>query len=135
MNPPTIENSLPLSSKRVIGPIPPRDRDGKFRLKPYLGDRIKTNALGEPVRDKDNQPIVERADLRESWEYKVYEPGHERHIDQDAIKGLRLFRVDYDVEPIALVYARNADEARDVYKKEFGIIRFGDSDPKVSPAE
>lgn len=135
MNPPVDAHDPSNVKKRVIGPIPPRDKHGKMLLEPFVGKRIKTNALGEPVRDKDNQPIEIDADLREEWEYKLYEPGCERFIRQDATKGLRLWQVDLDVEPIALVYARDEHHALETYKKEMGIIRFGDKDPVITPAE
>lgn len=135
MNPPVTAQNPSRPAKRVIGPIPPRDRHGKMLLIPYMGKKIKLNALGEPMRDKDGNPIEIEADLREEWEYKVYEPGCEKFMRPEAIKGLRLFSVDHDVEPIALVYARDEHDALSVYKREMGIIRFGDKDPTVAPAE
>ena|SRR5690242_744631 len=134
MNPPVSAQSAQ-SRKRVIGPIPPRGSDGRLQLLPVMGKRPKLNILGEPARDHKGQPIEEEADLRDPWEYLAYEPGREKDMDPKAIEGKRLYRVDHDVEPIALVFARDEDDAVRVYKREFGVLRFGDKDPVVTPAE
>lgn len=128
-------SAQPALKKRVIGPIPPRDKHGKLQLTPIKGKRVKTNILGEPVRDKDGNPLEYDADLREPHDYLAYEQGKEKEMRPESTNGLRLFQVDHDVEPLALVYARDADDAIRVYKREFGILRFGDTDPKVTPAE
>src|SRR5579883_3276741 len=119
-------------ARRVIGPIPPRDKQGKLMIAPHLAKRVKLNALGEPVRDDKGQPIEEMADTRQPWEYKLYEPGMENYIAEGATKGLKLFLVDYGIEPLAKVYAHNAEEAVRVYKAEWGITRCAETDPKAT---
>ena len=124
-------SGLPMNRRRVIGPVPPRARDGKLQIKPALEKRVKLNVLGEPVRDEKGQPIEEMVDTRQPLEYRLYEPGHENAIADGATKGLQLFQVEYDAEPIMQVYARDKAHAAEVYKKEWGITRVGDSDPVV----
>lgn len=135
MNPPVNAHNPSNVKKRIIGPIPPRDKHGRMMLLPNMGRKVKTNVLGEPVRDDRGNPVEIDADLREDWEYKVYEPGCEKFVKPEALKGLRLFQVDLDVEPIALIYARDERHALEVYKKEMGVVRFGDKDPVINPAE
>ncbi len=125
-----------MSHRRTIGPVPPRDKFGKLLIKPILEKRPKLNILGEPERDEKGNPLEEVADTRQAWEYKMYEPGHENLIQDGATKGLKLFRVDYDIEPIMLVYARDEQDAVRVWKREWGISKLnGESDPVVTAVE
>ena len=130
-----IRNDVAQYKRRVIGPVPPRDEKGKYRIRPILGEQVKINRLGEPVRDKDGQPILETVDQRNRMEYLTYEPGHERQIAEGATKGLSLFRVDLAPEPLYYVYARNPSEAKDVFLREAGITRLAGDDPKVSSVQ
>lgn len=81
--------------RRVIGPIPPRDENGDLRM---IGEVYSPRTL--KFFNGTQQP------------------------DPAAIKGLRLFSVDYGMEPILKVYARDEAHAVDVYRKEWGIVRF-----------
>lgn len=102
--------TLPGGARRVIGPIPPRDKNGRL----MLHDK---DAKGQPVE----------RDEREYWNYEVnHKPAEE------AVKGMKLFQVDLPPEPLALVYAKSEDHAVKVYQKEMGITRFGERDPKVT---
>ncbi|HZV08018.1 MAG TPA: hypothetical protein VE999_23240 [Gemmataceae bacterium] len=126
------------TARRVIGPVPPRDKHGRMLLAPLLEKRVKLNLLGEPVRGPDGQPIEEMVDARHPWEYRAYQRGDELHIAEGATKGLKLYRVDVGIEPIMLVYAKNEQDAVEVWKKEWGVTRISnepDSDPKVTLAE
>lgn len=125
--------TIPAGNKRVIGPIPPRDKHGKMLIGPIMEKRAKLNILGEPARDKDNNPVEEVADVRPPLEYLSFD-GTQRPAE-NATRGLRLFQVDYGIEPSLLVYARNEHDAIDVYKKEWGILRFGETDPVVNAVE
>lgn len=112
---PTV-NAQPAPTKRIIGPIPPRFKDGKLRVKD----------AGAP-KDVAGLTAVELS-ARE-LDARVYVQGQE--ADQEAIKGLHLFEVDLESEPILRVYARSEAEAVEVYKKEWGVKRFGENDPKI----
>src|SRR6185312_5285850 len=90
----------PGGARRLIGPIAPRDAQGRLRLKPQLGKRVKVNVLGEPIRDEKEQPVEEDCDLRDPREYLAYEHGQE--IAPGATKGMLLFQVDYSPEPLVL---------------------------------
>ena len=124
--------TLPGGARRIIGPIPPRDDKGRLRIAPIMAKKIRTNALNEPVRDERGNPIEELADSRDPRDYFSYEIGYENQIADGATKGLHLFQVDLSPEPLALVYAKNENDAVSVYKREFGITRFGERDPKVT---
>lgn len=112
---PTV-NAQPAPIKRVIGPIPPRAKDGTLRAKdaPDL-----TNLAGLRAEE-----ICQR-----KLDARVYVQGQE--ADPEAIKGLQVFEVDLESEPILRVYARSEAEAVEVYKKEWGVKRFGENDPKI----
>lgn len=118
-----------LPSRRTIGPIPPRDKTGRLCLVPQIGKRLKVDEFGEPVADENGRNVWEMGDTRDPREYAAYEAGQKPA--PEAIKGLRLFKVDMPPEAFALVYAKSADHAVDVYKAEFGITRFGEYDPKA----
>lgn len=121
-------------TRRVIGPIPPRDpKTKRLKLEPQLGERVKLNAIGQPVLDKDGQPIVEIVDTRDPREYLSWEYGQKPA--EGSTEGLRLFectikhedKVAADgkenvSEPFVHLYARDADDAARVYKSEMGVI-------------
>lgn len=98
-------------ARRVIGPIPPRGKDGKLLLKEY--------------KDRDGNFLA-----RDPREYLAYEHGHEPA--EGSTKGLKLYQVDLKPEPITLLYAKDESDAVRVYKAEMGITRFGENDPKVT---
>ena len=118
------------AARRVIGPVPPRDKNGRLQLAPIIGRRPKIDEIGNPVRDDEGRILYEQGDTRDPREYAAYE--HGQKPDPAALKGMRLFQVDLDPEPIVQVYARHEAEAVEVYKREMGITRFGQTDPKVS---
>lgn len=120
------------SARRTIGPIPPRDKSGKLMIAPIVGKRAKLDALGIPVRDKEGNVLFEAGDTREASEYALYEQG--QTAADGATKGLTLFRVDLSPEPLALVYARDKQDAVSVYKREFGVTRFTENEPAVTEA-
>lgn len=132
---PQIDQAIRNEKRRVIGPIPPRDEKGRMRIKPIIGEQVKVNRLGEPVRDKDGQPILESVDTRDKQEYLTYERGHERQMVEGATKGLTLFRVDLEPEPFYYIFARDKEQAKDVFIREAGIKRLGGDDPKITPVQ
>ena len=114
-------------ARRVIGPVPPRDKNGRMAIAPAIGKRVKLNVIGEPYRDANGQPVEEDADLRSPIEYTVYEQGAKAL--PDALKGLDLYQVDLHGEPLVQVYAKNPEHAVKVYKAEMGITRCAEHDP------
>jgi hypothetical protein len=117
--------------KRVIGPIPPRDPHGRLLISPLMGKRVRLNSLKEPVRDERGQPVEETVDLRDPREYSTWQPG--MVPAEGSTKGLKLFQVDYDIEPFCQVFATDADDALRVWRKEMGIQRLNSfDDPKVT---
>lgn len=120
-------------SRRTIGPIPPRDKTGKLMIPPIMGKRPKLDQLGVPMRDKDGNVLFETGDTRDPREYAAYEQGHEPA--EGATKGLTLFQVDLSPEPLALVYAKDEQDAVKVYKREFGITRFTENEPRLTAVE
>lgn len=112
--------TTPARFRRVIGPIPPRDSKRRLKLAPVPGKRVKTNALGEPIRDKEGQPVMEDYDTRDWREYYNFEAG--QHPAEGATKGLRLFQIDLSKEPLVQVYARDERHAEEVWKAEMGIL-------------
>jgi hypothetical protein len=110
--------------RRTIGPVPPR-KDGKLLIRPLLEKRVRLNAAGEPVLSKEGKIVEDMVDTRHPVEYRLYESGIEKQMLDGATKGLRLFQVDFDAEPLMLVYARDEQHAAAVYQAEWGITRFG----------
>lgn len=131
----TIQNALPATNRRVIGPIPPRDDRGRLKIGPLLQKQAKRNILGEPLRDDNDQPIEEMVDTRPERHYMAYDGS--QVAAEGATKGLRLFAVDYGIEPILKVWARDREDALDVFKREWGIVRFSSEmdDAKVTPIQ
>ena len=109
--------------KRVIGPIPPRDKHGKLMIDPVLVKDVKRNVLGEPVRDKDGNAIEIDIDSRRPLEYRLYVQGIEPR--KGATDGLRLFRCEITgedaMDPALLVWAKDERHAEKVYRSEWGI--------------
>ncbi|HWG43590.1 MAG TPA: hypothetical protein VN688_12455 [Gemmataceae bacterium] len=96
------------ASRRIIGPVAPRDKAGRLMLAPSLDA---------------NGAIVER-DPRElmAWETNQVP-------DPAATKGLKLFSVDLDGEPLVQVYAKNQEQALDIYRYEMGVLRLDSNAP------
>ena len=121
--------------RRVIGPVPPRDATGRLKIEPVMGERVRLNAIKEPVRDKDGQPVMEQYDTRDPREYfGACPPGAK--IQEGALKGLAIYEVDLSPpdaipEPLVRVYARDERHAIEVYKREMGATRFTLTDPTV----
>lgn len=116
-------------TKRLIGPIPPRDEHGRMKIAPIMEKRVKVNVIGEPERDEKGKPIMEEFDARPALQYHAYD-GSQVALEE-ATRGLKKYRVDVGIEPTHLVYARNDGEALEVFKKEWGILRI-DQDAIVS---
>lgn len=113
--------------RRVIGPVPPRGPDGRMLIAPVLGKQIRKNVLGEPLRDKEGNPLEEVIDTRPAIEYMAFD-GTQRPTEE-AVKGLRKYRVDVGDFPILIVYARDENHAMEVYKKEWGVLRLDQDTP------
>ncbi len=94
--------------RRVIGPIAPRDKSGRLLLAPLL------DSNGVEI-ERDPRDLM-------GWEQN-------QRPDPAAIKGLKLYEVDLDREPLLQVYARNAEHALDVWKFEYGITKIGNDVP------
>lgn len=123
---------------RIIGPIPPRGADGRLQLEPVVGDRLKTDRFGFPVYDDNGNAVEEKGvDLHDPREYCSYDPG--QRPDPKAIAHLKLWecqlRADAGTmpmgtspatEPLVLLFAKSADDARRVFIKEMGIISIGE---------
>lgn len=131
---PAIQNALP-ANRRVIGPVPPRDKHGRMLIAPDLKRMPKLNAIGEPLRNKEGEPIMEDVDIRPERQYLSYDGS--QVPAENATKGLRLYLVDYATEPLHKVYARDEAHAVEVFRKEWGITRFSSehSDPKATPIQ
>lgn len=102
-------------------------------LAPIMGKQVRTNRLGEVVRDDKGQPVEDEVDLRDHREYAAYE--HGQKPAEGATKGFQLYQVDLAGEPLVLVYARGDKDAESVFRKEMGITRYGNTDPKVTLVE
>jgi hypothetical protein len=89
------------------------------------------NALGEPVRDKEGQPVMEEYDARDPRDYFGFVLATPENIQEGALKGLSLYEVDLrpsDLgegipEPLVHVYARDKEHAVEVFMREMGITK------------